>query len=244
MTDEATPSRAPIYVSYLTFANLLDWLNEVGTLPSEFDRSFWGPKFSGSTGTQLMTGLRFLGLLDEQRVKPLLEQLALANTEDRKALIADLLREAYGRELVDNLPKMTPKMLGDAFKNLGTTDATHKKALSFFINAAKAVDLPVPSTIAKQARNRPAAASKKAPRKRGAKEVADDPEEDRSPRQEEKPRDLPKGLPQALYPFLEDLGRIGPTWTKEQHDTWLATFTAVLAYALPVTKEDAARVNE
>lgn len=233
---EAAPSRAPIYVSYLTFTNLLDWLREVRTLPSEFDRSFWGGKFSGSTGTQLMSGLRFLGLLNEERVMPELEALALADDDERKKLIANLLRSAYGDETVSNLPKMTPRMLSDALKALGTTDATHRKAMSFFINAAKAVDLPVPGGIAKQARNRPVGSPRKGARTRPAK--PDSGTTGQIPPGEKPPFELPQGLPKPLEPFLQDLGRLGPRWNKAERDRWLSTFTAVLDYALPA-KEDA-----
>lgn len=239
MTQEDAPTRAPIYVSYLTFSNLLDWLHEVGTLPSEFDRSFWGGKFSGSTGTQLMTGLRFLGLLDGDRVKPELEELALVEPDERKRLIADRLKAAYGSELVDNLPRMTPKMLSDAMKNLGTTDATHRKAISFFINAAKAVDLPVPSGIAKQARNRPPGSSRK-PQRRGSgtantKNDGDTPPP--PPPSDPPEHQLPTGLPPALVPLIKDLTRISNGWTKAERDRWLTTFSAVLDYALPTAAE-------
>lgn len=238
MNDEHTPIRAPIYVSYLTFTNLLDWLHEVGTLPTVLDRSFWGSKFSGSTGTQLMSGLRFLNLLDGEKVTGELEELALADREGRKPLIADVLRKAYGAPLVAELPKMTPRMLSDAMKELGTTDATHQKALSFFINAAKAVELPVPPSIAKQARNRPPTSRKATKRKKADVSTVDEtPSGDATDRDPPPPpdgaSDLPKGIPAALLPLLSDLAKVGPSWTQADHDRWLATFTAVLDYALP-----------
>ena len=60
---------APPYVSFNTFRTLLSWLRGEG-VPLRFDRSFWQAKFSGSTGTQLMAALRFLGLLDGERPMP------------------------------------------------------------------------------------------------------------------------------------------------------------------------------
>ena len=55
-------SQSPPYVSFNTFKTLLDWLKVEG-VPLRLDRSFWHDKFSGSTGSQLMASLRFLGLL-------------------------------------------------------------------------------------------------------------------------------------------------------------------------------------
>ncbi|MDD4465958.1 MAG: hypothetical protein PHY25_04705, partial [Dehalococcoidales bacterium] len=52
----------PPYVSYRSFWNFLDRLREA--VPARIDRSYWGDKFSGSTGTQLMGALRYLGLID------------------------------------------------------------------------------------------------------------------------------------------------------------------------------------
>jgi hypothetical protein len=240
---EDKAGKAPVYVSYLTFANLLDWLRELGTLPSQFDRSFWGSKYSGATGAQLMTGLRFLGLLDGDRPTDRLEQLALATEAERKPMMADLLRDAYGAELVDGLPKATPKMVRDALFERGATDGTFRKAQSFFINAAKAAGLPMPIAIAKQARNKPTATRRNS--------TAARPKGPTTPREtgstpEDKPpthalHKLPSDLHPALVPILNDLPALGRAWGREAHDRWLETFKVVLDYSYPVqeAKEEA-----
>lgn len=239
MADDQT-AKAPVYVSYLTFANLLDWLRELNTIPSQFDRSFWGTKYSGATGAQLMTGLRFLGLLDGDKPMDRLEILALASEAERKPLLAQLLRDAYGAELVDGLPKATPKMVRDALFARGATEGTFRKAQSFFINAAKAADLPMPAVIAKQARNKPGPAKRNAPTvkmnkvksesEKGGTATADKERED-------EPYIPSTKLHRALVPILEDLPKVGPVWKRDGQDRWLATFRAVLDYAYPV-KED------
>jgi len=233
---EDKAGKAPVYVSYLTFANLLDWLRELGTLPSQFDRSFWGSKYSGATGAQLMTGLRFLGLLDGDRPTDRLEQLALATEAERKPMMADLLRDAYGAELVDGLPKATPKMVRDALFERGATDGTFRKAQSFFINAAKAADLPMPIAIAKQARNKPTATRRN---NTAARPKAPATPRDTVPNPEDKPpshapHKLPGDLHPALVPILNDLPTLGRTWGREVHDRWLETFKVVLDYSYPV----------
>ncbi len=154
MVQEQTDHRLPTYISYATFVTCLDWLKDMGTTPSRIDRSLWEPKFAGSVGAQLMPGLRFLGLLEGDVPMDKLANLAGANNDQRKALLAEMLRDAYGADLVDGLRSMTPKMLDDALTNLGATDPTRRKAASFLINAARAADLPIASHISKRARNR------------------------------------------------------------------------------------------
>ncbi len=72
-----------------------------------------------------------------------------------------MLRRAYGAEFCDNLATMTPKMVDDRLRELGTTDATHRKALSFFVNTAKEAELSMSSAVAKRARKRPLGAGAK-----------------------------------------------------------------------------------
>jgi hypothetical protein len=234
MNDDQS-AKIPIYVSFLTFTNMLDWLHEMGTVPSKFDRSLWGKKFGGSTGGQLVSGMKFLSLLDGENTTPELDRLAMAERGERKALLADLLRASYGEAMVDGLPKMTVRMLNDGFEALGSTDATRRKAVSFFINAAKAADLPIHSLLAKQARNRPATTRKAGnatskPKPKGDESKPLTPEVKTS-------LDLPTGLHEALVPLLKDLARDGANWTSRAKARWKATWDANLDYAYPVEDE-------
>lgn len=241
MTDPAGSKATPIYVSYLTFINLLDWLREMKTVPSQFDRSFWGTKFSGSGGGQLMAGLRFLGLLDGDRPMDDLETLAFASDVERKDLLIQLLKDVYGGEFIAALPKSTPKMVNDHLVALGTTDATHAKARSFFVNAAKAVGLAMPPQVAKQARNKPTVTRKPGaapkpkvnpvppttgetgePNGNGSPEVGD-----------------ATGLHPLAQTLLRDLRRDGSTWTTRTRDRWRHMWDQALDYAYPATDEDA-----
>jgi hypothetical protein len=239
MTDDVAGSRSqPMYASYLTFTTLLDWLRETKHIPSQFDRSWWGSKFSGSGGAQLMAGLRFLGLLEKDVPQDRLEKLAFASNEERPALLAEILRDAYGADLLAGLARMTPKMLTDRIAALGTTDATHRKAIAFFVNAAKAAQLPVPPAIAKQARNRPAASSAtRKPAQKVQDTGAGKPQQDK-PLPPDPGAALPKGVHAALAPFLVDLVAIGPSWDQLQYARWKETFDRVLLYAYPIQEPE------
>ena len=54
----------PPYVAYKTFRNFLEFLKD--NFPSRIDRSVWGPRYSGTSGQQLMTALKVLNLIDEK----------------------------------------------------------------------------------------------------------------------------------------------------------------------------------
>ena len=152
---------APMYVSFSTFETFVKWLHDMDDVPSQIDRSLWSTKFSGATGLQLMTGLRVLKLLDGQRPTPELIALAKADDDNRKQLLADVLREAYGSGFCNSLATMTPQMVRDQLRELGATDATHKRAMSFFINAAKDVGFSIHPAVTKQVRRRPLGAGAK-----------------------------------------------------------------------------------
>ena len=170
MTETESNSRStaltPIYTSYLTLGTFLDWLKAMPVMPSQVDRSLWSTKFSGTGGAQLMAGLRFLRLLDDDRPTPLLAELVAGDPARRKELLRQILRTAYGDAMLDSLPSMTPKVFDERLRALGTTDSTHRKATSFLINAAKAVDIALPGAIAKKARNRPLTSTRRVTRQR------------------------------------------------------------------------------
>ena len=160
-TSTVQANHIPAYASFTSFKTFLDWLQEMDQVPAQIDRSLWGTKFNGATGSALITSGRFLGLLIEERPTPRLHELARADTEARKNLIEQMLRSAYGDDIVGRLPEMTPKMLDVKLRELGATDGTLRKAASFFINALKTTDVQVPSAIARKARNRTTKANRR-----------------------------------------------------------------------------------
>ena len=151
----------PPYASFTSFVSLLDWLNGMGTMPARIDRSLWASKFSGATGSALISGARFLRLLDGEQPTQLLDELVRADAESRKSVIEQMLRSAYGNEIVDGASTMTPKMFDDHLRGLGASDATHRKAASFLTNALKEAGVDVQPAIAKRARNRRAGATRR-----------------------------------------------------------------------------------
>ena len=154
---------APPYIPYLTFRNFIDWLESDG-IPLRMDRSVWSRRYSGSTGPQLLTGLRFLGLLQGEEPTAALERIVEARGEDRAALLRELFQSAYELVRFDALPRATPAMLWEWLTAYGIDGDTVRKAESFFINAAKDLDIPLAGGLRKMARNRPPQATGRAPR--------------------------------------------------------------------------------
>ncbi len=166
MDRRAHVSMPPPYVSFSTFRTLREWLGEEG-VPLRFDRSFWESKFSGSTGTQLVAALRFLGLLSLEQPQQGMERMAEASIVEWRLFLAGLLQDSYTAVPFDELPRATPAMVRGWFRAYPVDGHTLRKAISFFVNAAKEADLPMSNGVRKMAKSRPSRQSSLAASDRG-----------------------------------------------------------------------------
>ena len=146
-------SQSPPYVSFNTFKTLLDWLKVEG-VPLRLDRSFWHDKFSGSTGSQLMASLRFLGLLDGNNPLPELENLIQAEFDKKSLVLKALIQNSYTFINFEELHRATPSMLISWFKTYPIDGHTLRKAISFFISASIEAELPISNSIKKMSKYR------------------------------------------------------------------------------------------
>ena len=172
---------APPYVSYSTFRTMLEWLGSEG-VPLRFDRSFWESKFSGSNGAQLSAALRFLGLLWDDEPNPELERLATATPYERRTTLGLLLIDSYLAVPFDELPRATPAMVRDWFRAYPIDGHTLRKAISFFVNAAKDTEFPLSNAVRKMAKSKSPAPSSKCERgKREARKTGRSQQSGRGP---------------------------------------------------------------
>ena len=146
-------SQSPPYVSFNTFKTLLDWLKVEG-VPLRLDRSFWHDKVSGSTGSQLMASLRFLGLLDGNNPLPELENLIQAEFDKKSLVLKALIQNSYTFIHFEELHRATPSMLISWFKTYPIDGHTLRKAISFFISASIEAELPISNSIKKMSKYR------------------------------------------------------------------------------------------
>jgi len=144
----------PPYVSYRTFRNFVDGLQQ--GMPARIDRSYWGDRYSGSNGTQLMTALRFLGLIDSNGIPMTrLTQLVSAKGSQRAEILKHIGYSAFDF-LVDRSldPQVaTYAQLEEAFYNAyNVTGDVARKCIKFFINLESDAGLSLSPHIVKKSR--------------------------------------------------------------------------------------------
>ena len=155
MTTEKTRKHLPPYVSYRTFYNFMEQLQQ--RIPSRIDRSYWGDILSGSTGTQLMAAMRFLDLIDVNG-KPTkkLEPLVSAKGESRKRLLHDIAYDAFDFVCQGSLDleSATYSQLQEVFHNtFQLTDDVSRKCVKFFIAIANDAGINLSPFITKRTRS-------------------------------------------------------------------------------------------
>ncbi|MDL9944160.1 hypothetical protein QSJ19_00905 [Gordonia sp. ABSL11-1] len=141
--DAADEGFKPPYMSFQTFWNFID---ELGSkpLPPRIDRSLMGSK-SGSDQANLTASFTAFGLIDaNSNVLPLLQKLAEGGEEERKALLATMVREYYSEPMAVSERHGTSKDLRDTFVSSypGITSAdTRRKCITFYLHAARTAGL-------------------------------------------------------------------------------------------------------
>jgi hypothetical protein len=122
------------YVPFKTFLAALETLER--GVPNQLDRSVW-PSHSGAIQGQLLAAFRFLGLMDERHAPAALLREMAAKPDSRRTLLRGLIEKHYRRLVALDLSRTSPRQLEEAMRGYGLTGATHKKALSFFLQAAQ-----------------------------------------------------------------------------------------------------------
>lgn len=211
------PVRAiPPYVPYRTFRNLLDILHE--GMPSRIDRSVWSQRFSGSSGIQLMTALRVLGLIaPDGRPDTLLERIVNADGDERKAALRLVLERFYEPVFRLDLARSTRAQFHEAFRTFGTREGVTAKCEAFFIQAAQDADVELsPYILARRHGARRSGNSSSRPRSPAA----------RSPAPERQPLVQPFTQPapariSVAEMVLNKYPDFDPTWSAEVQHKWL-----------------------
>ena len=136
MVNNKRLNTVPPYVPYRTFRTFLEFLQE--GIPDRIDRSVWVNRFSGSSGTQLVTALKALGLIDEMnRPSADLEKLVYARGRDRREMIRMIIERFYVPIFALDLKKATKNQFREAFRMFGTKEGVLTKCEAFFIRAAQ-----------------------------------------------------------------------------------------------------------
>ncbi|HEY5178112.1 MAG TPA: DUF5343 domain-containing protein [Terriglobales bacterium] len=144
---KATP--AP-YLPFRTFLSSIEALEH--GVPKEIDRTIWRSQ-SGMVQSQILMALRFFNLVDDEDQPTDLLHEVVDSKDDRPVVVGKLLTIAYADLLVHDLTKTTPKMLEDAMEQYSVTGETKRKAVAFFLKAAKYAGFPMHPLLSSQVRN-------------------------------------------------------------------------------------------
>jgi hypothetical protein len=135
------PLAAPPYISFKTFINLLERLQQT-RLPPRIDRSYL-TGLSGGYQTQVIAALRWLDLIGEEGdVTGSLTALA-QSPDARPRLIGELLRSHYPAVFALSSQNGTQGQLEEQFRNYGISGSTLRSAIAFFLNASRYAEIPV-----------------------------------------------------------------------------------------------------
>jgi hypothetical protein len=163
MVNDRGKKSLPPYVSYRTFRNFIDGL-QMG-MPARIDRSYWGERLSGSTGTQLMTALRFLGLIDNSGMPTTrLRQLVSSRGQQRSEILKQIAHGAFDflseRSLDPQIA--TYSQLEEAFYDkYQVTGDVARKCIKFLISLESDAGVSLSPFITKRSKTARASGGKK-----------------------------------------------------------------------------------
>ena len=156
MVNDSSRKPLPPYVSYRTFRNFIDTL-QLG-VPARIDRSYWGERLSGSTGTQLMTALRFLGLIDGNGIPTSrLRQLVSAQGNQRPEILKQIAFTAYiflSNRSVDPRTATYAQLEEGFHSNYQVTGDVARKCIKFFTNLQSDAGVPLSLFILRKSKTK------------------------------------------------------------------------------------------
>ncbi len=213
--------RMPPYIPLSTLLTFIEELKANG-IPPQIDNSVL-KRFSGSVRTQLLSALKFLGLLSEDK-KPagLLPALVETYGDDAefKKTLATVINSQFSFLGHMDLKTATPTMFADAFRNtFGGQDAVLAKCRTFYLQAAKYVGIELGQRLTVGTSAPRTAAG--APRKRGPKKSVEE-------KPIEEPRSNGNGAAKAPVVMLEKLmdkfPKFDPKWDAATQAKWFEGF--------------------
>lgn len=164
MATNVKPATPP-FTSYSSYINFLNQLREHGTVPTRIDKTLMS-KSSGSQISATMAALKYLGQIDEAgKPSEQFKKLVLGTEDDRKPLLAALLKERYQFLFDDvgfNIEQATSGEMAEKFRALEINGSTVTRTIAFFLAAAKEAGIKVSPHI--KPPPAPKGAAKKSPK--------------------------------------------------------------------------------
>ena len=218
---EKARRQLPPYVSYRSFWNFLDRLRDA--VPARIDRSYWGDKFSGSTGTQLMAALRYLGLIDNEGIPTtMLRNLVAARDLQRDELMARIAYDCYPFFLngaVDYRTATYAQFEDILHTHFQVNSDVARKCLKFFIDLATDARIPLSPFVIKKNRKTRTSASARRTKNRSEKSVPE-----KSPSAQST---IPNGTSLDKM-LLNKFPAFDPSWSDELKLKWFSAFDELI----------------
>src|SRR5262249_54666960 len=141
MPDENNKSVPAPYLPFKTLVSSFDPFSQ--GLPPRIDRTIWRSQ-SGLLQGLILNAYRFFLLVDDNdKPTKAFHQLIQKKGDERKGEIAALLKSGYPEIAKHDLMTMTPRMLDELMDNYNVSGDTKKKAVTFFLQAAKYAEVPL-----------------------------------------------------------------------------------------------------
>jgi hypothetical protein len=233
LVTDRNKKRSPPYVSYRSFLTLLEELQR--GIPARIDRSYWEDRFSGSTGTQLMSALRFLNLIDGNGVPTVsLKEMVTARGPARAEILKKISYESYSFLASKTLDseKATYAQIEEVFNDLYQVDRdVARKCIKFFTELAGDAEIPLSQFITKKSKvSKSTTVVEKVPKKSGMRTNQNVP----IPQQVELvPRNISwKELLLSKFPSFD------PTWPTDVQIKWFEAFDELLKRGFISTSEN------
>jgi hypothetical protein len=137
---ESAPKFQPPYMSWATFEGIIEGFTRTG-IPDQIDRSVLSSR-SGGDQSQFLRAASNFGLIDGEGIPtPRMESL-VRDLDRRGEILKEILTESYPT-VVTLGTGATQQQLEEAFRSFGIEGETVRKAIAFYINAAKQADIPL-----------------------------------------------------------------------------------------------------
>lgn len=219
--------RLPPYISYRTFQHFMEMMEQTG-VPSRIDRSYWGDKYSGSVGTQLVGALHFLGLVDGTNTPTLLmKELVNRRGSQRTEVLRQVTTGAYvfilGKDF-DGQTATHGQMEELLHKNFQLTDDVARKCIKFFVSLAQDSGVKVSPFILKNYRNSNSSTIIKKTSKKNLSRIKIIPPS--PPEDDPVPKQMPSGV--LLADLVAKFPTLDPGWPDEIKAKWFDAFFEML----------------
>lgn len=226
---------AAVYIPWKTLLTSTEVLAQ--GLPKKLDGSAF-PTFAGGMRSWTLSAYRFLGFIDKDgNVQPSLGRWIQADADERKAIMAALLKEQYGEVVRLASEHGTPSQMRTEIEKLGVSGSSTQRAVRFFLDAAAFADITVPASWKKMTVSTGSTSTRRRRRAgaalgRGGATDSDDDNMD----------DMDNGytlpvLDQALIRgLIEMMPRPGNEWADVDQEQWIALAKSIfkMVYKQPV----------